>query len=216
VVGGSGASASRPCSVVESGAVPRRCRWVNDPLLPGLRSSSRSFAAAGDPVSHRRRPTRARRVAPAGVSHRESSVAHPDLPPKRGWGAGPCRSTSRTGTTLEELVPGATVAHDPKTAAIGGQGVAAQPKLHRRGTSRPGRLAEARRRNPIASKSLRGFIARGVHHTAACFPSPGGRRDSQANLGTFDAFEVCPELKFARGGPTRVSPKRPGDPRRPS
>lgn len=44
VVGGSGASASRPCSVVESGEVPLRCRRVDDPLLPGLRSSPRSFA----------------------------------------------------------------------------------------------------------------------------------------------------------------------------
>jgi len=44
---------------------PRRCRWVNDPLLPGLRSSSRSFTAARDPVSHRRTST---------------EVAHPGCP----------------------------------------------------------------------------------------------------------------------------------------
>jgi len=76
-VGGSGASASRPCSIAESGVVPRRCRWVDDPLLPGLRSISRScFAAAGDPVSHRGTSAVARPGRPGWVSHEGSSVPH--------------------------------------------------------------------------------------------------------------------------------------------
>jgi hypothetical protein len=63
----------------------RRCRLVNDPLLPGLRSFSRSFVVAGDPVSCRVVSVRALRVSPSGCRF-ECAPFRTAPPPKRWCG----------------------------------------------------------------------------------------------------------------------------------
>jgi len=72
LVGGSGASASRPCSVVGSGVSSGLLPTPRDPFLPGLLSSSRFiFERPGLPCLHRSASVASEEVKLA------SSVSHP-------------------------------------------------------------------------------------------------------------------------------------------
>jgi hypothetical protein len=75
---------------------------------------------------------------------------------------------------------------------------------------------QASHRNPIRSESLRGFIARGVHHTAAGSRCREGGRFVPGEPGDLRCHRSLSGAEVARGGPPRVSPLRAGDPRRPS
>ena len=133
-VGGSGASASRPCSVVESGEVPAVAgEWTTRSFL--------GFVPLQGPSS---RPEIPSPTAPLRARSSRSPwriVVKSELrsarPRSRNFESAPSRAGARSGGDhARELVSGFLPRHDdPKTVAISGQRVAMRPKPYRRGAS---------------------------------------------------------------------------------
>lgn len=190
-----------------------------DPLLPGLRSSSRSI-----PRDRRSRlPPRPSTVADSRRSR--TVVEQAPLRTRARWPEPVGRAPSDAeapgvGTAPEGPVPGPTLADDPRTAAGVGVRVAAWPKPCRRGAPGSGSPAEAGPRNPIRSESLRGFTARAVHASAAQ-PLGGAegapswaRRSGSVRATSMPSKSV--RSRSREGRPPQVALLRSGDPRRPS
>jgi hypothetical protein len=171
VVGGSGAPASRPCSVIGSGTPRRRCRRREIRSFLGfvpLQGSLLATGASAPPSS--RPPLAARRRSAAGklrfAPRWESATAEAGPSPV---GAPSTAEATEVRTTPVRQVPGSTEAHDPRTAAVGES--PSQPAEACWRGARERETAEAVR-DPTRDESLRRFTARVVHCTA--HPPCGG------------------------------------------
>jgi hypothetical protein len=199
-------------------ALLRRRVWCRPPPLPVGERPAPSWASFLFKVLHCGRRSR---LPP--LSLRANSSGSPQLinrtsrelrfaparPPKRGAGAVPCRSTFQRGPrskswslvptrwrTIRRPLPPADSASRCSRSRTGeaprDRGVWPKPEAGTRSG-----------RNPFEGSS------RVVCTTRPLVPVAGRAEDSQANLGSFDAVEVCPELKsrgavrlgFPRCGP---------------